>query len=127
MTIKKLELIIKLVRNIEQEKGAINLVVENAKLKGIMAEKGYSVRKLSDETGIPLSTLSNKINGITEFKTSDILIISKVLEILNIQEIFLVSCPLFRYIEQNKVNERMERGIMEEKDSDDQGKILFKR
>lgn len=88
MTIKKLELIIKLVRNIEQEKEAINLVVENAKLKGIMAEKGYSVRKLSDETGIPLSTLSNKINGITEFKTSDILIISKVLEILNIQEIF---------------------------------------
>lgn len=88
MTIKKLELIIKIVRNIEQEKGAINLVVENAKLKGIMAEKGYSVRKLSDETGIPLSTLSNKINGITEFKTSDILIISKVLEILNIQEIF---------------------------------------
>ncbi|WP_055078787.1 helix-turn-helix domain-containing protein [Lagierella massiliensis] len=64
------------------------MVVENAKLKGIMAEKGYSVRKLSDETGIPLSTLSNKINGITEFKTSDILIISKVLEILNIQEIF---------------------------------------
>lgn len=88
MTIKKLELIIKLVRNIEQKKEAINLVVENAKLKGIMAEKGYSVRKLSDETGIPLSTLSNKINGITEFKTSDILMISKVLNILNIQEIF---------------------------------------
>lgn len=88
MTIKKLELIIKVVRNIEQEKGAINLVVENAKLKGVMAEKGYSVRKLSDETGIPVSTLSNKINGITEFKTSDILMISKVLNILNIQEIF---------------------------------------
>lgn len=88
MTIKKLELIIKVVRNIEQEKGAINLVVENAKLKGVMAEKGYSVRKLSDETGIPISTLSNKINGITEFKTSDILMISKVLNILNIQEIF---------------------------------------
>lgn len=88
MTIKNLELIIKLVRNIEQREGAMNLVVENAKLKGIMAEKGYSVRKLSDETGIPLSTLSNKINGITEFKTSDILMISKVLNILNIQEIF---------------------------------------
>lgn len=88
MTIKKVELIIKLVRYIEQEKGAIYLVVENAKLKGVMAEKGYSVRKLSDETGIPLSTLSNKINGITEFKTSDILMISKVLNILNIQEIF---------------------------------------
>ncbi|MDU5526965.1 MAG: helix-turn-helix transcriptional regulator [Finegoldia magna] len=88
MTIKKLQLIIKTVRNIEQEKGAMNLVVENAKLKGVMAEKGYSVRKLSDETGIPVSTLSNKINGITEFKTSDILMISKVLNILNIQEIF---------------------------------------
>lgn len=88
MTIKKLELIIKVVRNIEQEKEAINLIVENAKLKGVMAEKGYSVRKLSDETGIPISTLSNKINGITEFKTSDILMISKVLNILNIQEIF---------------------------------------
>lgn len=88
MTIKKLQLIIKIVRNIEQEKGAMNLVVENAKLKGVMAEKGYSVRKLSDETGIPVSTLSNKINGITEFKTSDILMISKVLNILNIQEIF---------------------------------------
>lgn len=88
MTIKKVQLIIKIVRNIEQEKGAMNLVVENAKLKGVMAEKGYSVRKLSDETGIPVSTLSNKINGITEFKTSDILMISKVLNILNIQEIF---------------------------------------
>ena len=88
MTIKKLQLIIKTVRTIEQEKGAMNLVVENAKLKGVMAEKGYSVRKLSDETGIPVSTLSNKINGITEFKTSDILMISKVLNILNIQEIF---------------------------------------
>ena len=44
MTIKKLQLIIKIVRNIEQEKGAMNLVVENAKLKGVMAEKGYSVR-----------------------------------------------------------------------------------
>lgn len=88
MTIKKLQLIIKIVRNIEQEKGAMNLVVENAKLKGVMAEKGYSVRKLSNETGIPVSTLSNKINGITEFKTSDILMISKVLNILNIQEIF---------------------------------------
>ena len=88
MTIKKLQLIIKTVRNIGQEKGAMNLVVENAKLKGVMAEKGYSVRKLSDETGIPVSTLSNKINGITEFKTSDILMISKVLNILNIQEIF---------------------------------------
>ena len=66
----------------------MNLVVENAKLKGKKKKKGYSVRKLSNETGIPVSTLSNKINGITEFKTSDILMISKVLNILNIQEIF---------------------------------------
>ncbi len=62
--------------------------VIHGKLKGLMVEKGYSIRKLSDETGIPLSTLSNKLNGITEFKTSDILMIVKVLKIKDVMTYF---------------------------------------
>lgn len=63
-------------------------IVTYGKLKGLMVEKGYSMRELSCQTGIPLSTLSNKLNGITEFKTSEILAISKILNIKDIQNIF---------------------------------------
>ncbi len=62
--------------------------ITHGKLKGLMAEKGYSIRRLSDETGISLSTLSNKLNGATEFKTSEILMISNVLQIRDVMKYF---------------------------------------
>ena len=73
------------------------------KLRGRIIEKGYSISSLAVETGIPLSTLSNKLNGITEFKTSEIIIISKVLDIDNLEEYFFTL--KVRNIEQSKINE----------------------
>lgn len=67
------------------------------KLRGKIVEKGYTMRSLSDKTGIPVSTLSNKINGLTEFKASEILIISECLDISNIKEYFFT--PKVRNIE----------------------------
>lgn len=66
----------------------MEMQVMHGKLKGLMVEKGYSIRRLSEETGIPLSTLSNKLNGITEFKTSEILMISNVLKIRDVMKYF---------------------------------------
>ena len=62
--------------------------IVHAKLKGLMAEKGFSTRRLSEESGIPLSTLSNKLNKLTEFKASEILVISKILGIKDVQKYF---------------------------------------
>ena len=49
------------------------------KLRGKMAEKGYSSAKLSDETGICSSSLYRKMNKIVDFTLSDIVLIMRVL------------------------------------------------
>lgn len=67
------------------------------KLRGRMAEKGYSMRKLSEISGISITTLSDKLNGRTEFKTSEIFNISNILDIENIAEYFF--SPKVRNIE----------------------------
>lgn len=76
------------VRDIEQFKGGNIMEVSYNKLKGLMAEKGFTIRSLSKNTGIPVSTLSNKLNGLTEFKTSEILKISYILGISDVTEYF---------------------------------------
>ena len=58
------------------------------KLKGRMTEKGYTIRKLSDEAGIPLTTLSYKLNGLTEFKASEMYTLCQILDIKNVKEYF---------------------------------------
>lgn len=58
------------------------------KLRGKIVEKGYTMRSLSEKTGIPTSTLSNKMNGVSEFKTTEIIKISEILGINNYQEYF---------------------------------------
>lgn len=58
------------------------------KLRGKIVEKGYTMRSLSEKTGIPISTLSNKMNGVSEFKTTEIIKISEILGIKNYQEYF---------------------------------------
>lgn len=68
------------------------------KLRGLMTEKGFTIRSLSKDTGIPVSTLSNKLNGLSEFKTSEILKISYVLGISDVTEYFFA--PEVRNIEQ---------------------------
>ena len=78
------------VRDIELSKGGNIMEVSYNKLKGLMAEKGFTIRSLSKNTGIPVSTLSNKLNGLTEFKTSEILKISYTLGISDVTEYFLL-------------------------------------
>ena len=51
------------------------------KLRGCIREKGETYRSLSRKTGIPLNTLSNKINGHSLF---DIVEVSKVCNALDI-------------------------------------------
>lgn len=58
------------------------------KLRGKIAEKGLTYKDLAEKTNIPVSTLSNKVNGITEFKTSEIIKIADVLEIDDYMEYF---------------------------------------
>lgn len=59
-----------------------------SKLRGKMAEEGYTVRSLSEKSGIPVSTLSNKLNGVSEFKASEMILISQVLEIEDVENYF---------------------------------------
>ena len=51
------------------------------KIKGRITEMGMTYRGLSKESGIPLNTLSNKINGHSLF---DIVEVSKLCSILDI-------------------------------------------
>ncbi len=51
------------------------------KIKGRITEMGETYRSVSEETGIPLNTLSNKINGHSLF---DIVEVSKVCAVLHI-------------------------------------------
>lgn len=53
----------------------------NNKLKGRIVEKGFTVRGLAEKSCIPVGTLSDKLNGRSEFKASEIAAISKILDI----------------------------------------------
>ena len=59
------------------------------KLKGRITENGETYRSLSRKTGIPLNTLSNKINGKSLF---DIIEVSKICAELEIPP---VEIPIF--------------------------------
>ncbi len=54
---------------------------ELKKLKGLMREKGETYRSLSKKTGIPLNTLSNKINGYSLFDICESVSMCSVLDI----------------------------------------------
>lgn len=51
------------------------------KLKGKIAEAGYSQRSLAAELGISKNTLNSKVNGKTPFNTVEIELICKKLGI----------------------------------------------
>lgn len=59
-------------------------MIKYSKLKGKMTEKGMTLRKLSRLTGISISTLSDKFNGKSEFKVSEI---QKISDILNLDSV----------------------------------------
>ena len=54
---------------------------ELKKIKGRITEMGETYRSISEKTGIPLNSLSNKINGKSLF---DILEVSKICAVLDI-------------------------------------------
>ena len=56
------------------------------KLKGKIAEAGYSQRSLAAELGISKNTLNSKINGKTPFNTAEIELICKKLGIHDASE-----------------------------------------
>lgn len=57
-------------------------------LQTLMKVRGFSLRRLSKESGIPLGTLSDKINNRTEFKASEIQAIAELLNIRNLDPYF---------------------------------------
>lgn len=57
-------------------------------LRNLMEAKDVSMRNLSETTGIPLATLSDKFNCRTEFKVSDMQAISKALGFKDIKRYF---------------------------------------
>ncbi len=63
-------------------------MIKFAKVRGRMAERGMTMTHLSELSGIPVSTLSNKLSGQTEFKTSEIVAVAKALEIPSIEKYF---------------------------------------
>lgn len=52
-------------------------------LRARALEKGYSIKSLSEKTGIVYRTLLSKVNNKQEFKASEIDLISKTLELSN--------------------------------------------
>lgn len=54
-----------------------------SKLKGKIAEAGYSQRSLATELGISKNTLNSKVNGKTPFNTVEI---ERICEKLNIHD-----------------------------------------
>ena len=54
-----------------------------AKLRGKMAEAGYSQAKLAKEIGLAQNTLNNKINGKTAFNTEEAIQLCRILHIDN--------------------------------------------
>lgn len=51
------------------------------KLKSYLALKGMVIKDLAEAIGMPISTLSNKINGKSEFTASEIAQIQTALDI----------------------------------------------
>lgn len=50
------------------------------RLKAFMAFKGVSVKKLSELSEIPRTTLQKKLNGVREFRLSELRSISECLD-----------------------------------------------
>lgn len=61
------------------------------KLKSYLALKGMVIKDLAEAIGMPISTLSNKINGKSEFTASEIAQIQTALDIPDeeVLEIFI--------------------------------------
>lgn len=67
-------------------KGGTNLYL---RLKYEIQRKGYSIDMFSNRIGISEKTLRNKINGITDFTWSEVLLIRKLIDPkMKLEELF---------------------------------------
>lgn len=67
-------------------KGGVDLYL---RLKYEIQRKGYSIDMFSNEIGISEKTLRNKINGITDFTWSEVLLIRKLINPkMKLEELF---------------------------------------
>jgi len=80
---------INIVQKIKREEQTVQKNLFNA----LLAEKGYNKKSLSKLTNIPYETLRGKVNGRTNFTTSEVVVIAKCLGIYEdpqrIKDIFL--------------------------------------
>ena len=67
------------------------MTVDFSKLKGKMAECGYTSGKMADEIGISRTSFSLKFNGKREFTLSEIINICRVLNITDANPYFFDS------------------------------------
>lgn len=71
-------------------------MTNTSKLKGKIAEKGYTISSLAQKMHISRPTLRSRINNISDFKSCEILKMQQILDIsmdeLNIY-FFYGSCP----------------------------------
>lgn len=51
------------------------------KLKGLLVEKGFSYMDMSKELNIGIAAFTSKINGNSQFKLNELVILKRVLEI----------------------------------------------
>ena len=65
---------------------------ELSELKGRMRKEGYSYRKLSEETGISVNAINDKLNGYSAMDTDDVELIAKTLGIFP-EEIMIYFFP----------------------------------
>lgn len=56
-------------------------MTDSRKLKAVIIEKGFTQDQIAELIGMSSTTFSYKLNNKVEFKASEILIISKVLEL----------------------------------------------
>jgi transcriptional regulator with XRE-family HTH domain len=64
-------------------------MIDTNKLKSYLVLRGKTLKSLAKEINMPINTLSNKVNNITEFKASEIVKIQIALDIPE-QDVFKI-------------------------------------
>lgn len=61
------------------------------KLKTVIVDRGYDIKKLSDRLKISEKVLELKINGIRKFNIEEIIALVEILNIKNPREVFFTN------------------------------------
>jgi transcriptional regulator with XRE-family HTH domain len=65
------------------------IMIDTNRLKSYLVLRGKTLKSLAKEINMPINTLSNKVNNITEFKASEIVKIQIALDIPE-QDVFKI-------------------------------------